>query len=358
MAAGSSVDPPSLLAAGERTLTLALAPPTVGMSCEVSYHGADAGPDEAWATFVTSAVAVKKKGFTPSTSYVFRLRVRSADATADSEWSPYSAQSSAFRTAAVGDEAKALARPPSLRCAEAEALTWTWPSVDGAQSYSLEWSALPLAGSWTAVSSALTRCAVRKKNLTPGGKPYAIRVRAAFDGGALGPWSAPSAAACTLRVAQPFKNLLGAGRALVSSAREAVHIDALGAQPSKRKLVALYFSAHWCPPCRAFTPRLAAQFASLKQTCADVELDVVFVSLDRSESAFAEYLAEQRRAAGSANGWFALPWAAASTREKAASFFKVEGIPRLIVFNSAGGIVSSSTQAEALTPAQLRTWSG
>ena len=349
-------DPLSLLAAGETTLTLALAPPTAGMSCEVSYRAADAGADEAWATFATSAAAVKKKGFAPESSYVFRMRVRAADATAESEWSPYSAHCE-FSTVSVGDEAKALSRPPTLRCAEAEALTWTWPAVEGAQSYSLEWSALPLAGSWTEVSSALTRCAVRKKNLTPGGKSYAIRVRAAFDGGALGPWSAPSAAACTLRVAQPFKNLLGAGRALVSSAREAVHIDALGAQPSKRKLVALYFSAHWCPPCRAFTPRLAAQFAALKQTCTDVELDVVFVSLDRSESAFAKYLAEQRRAAGTARGWFALPWAAASTREKAASFFRVEGIPRLIVFNSTGTIVSSSTQAEALTPAQLRAWS-
>ena len=26
----------------------------------------------------------------------------------------------------------------------------------------------------------------------------------------------------------------------------------------KGKLVGIYFSAHWCPPCRAFTPRLVA----------------------------------------------------------------------------------------------------
>ena len=25
---------------------------------------------------------------------------------------------------------------------------------------------------------------------------------------------------------------------------------------SKKKLIGLYFSAHWCPPCRAFTPEL------------------------------------------------------------------------------------------------------
>merc|ERR1712224_750716 len=45
---------------------------------------------------------------------------------------------------------------------------------------------------------------------------------------------------------------------------------------SGRRAVLVYFSAHWCPPCRGFTPVLSKAYSAYDQ--GDVE--VVFVSSD------------------------------------------------------------------------------
>ena len=56
--------------------------------------------------------------------------------------------------------------------------------------------------------------------------------------------------------------------------------------------VGIYFSAHWCPPCRGFTPALVSFYNSLKRSraaAAEPELEVVFVSGDRDIGAFRGY---------------------------------------------------------------------
>jgi nucleoredoxin len=52
----------------------------------------------------------------------------------------------------------------------------------------------------------------------------------------------------------------------------------------KDKHVALYFSAHWCPPCQRFTPELAETYKAIKAARDDFEL--VFVSGDRNAAQF------------------------------------------------------------------------
>ena len=64
-------------------------------------------------------------------------------------------------------------------------------------------------------------------------------------------------------------------------------------------VVGLYFSAHWCPPCKGFTPELAKKYAAIKE--AGKKFEIVFVSSDRDEGAFKEYFAEMP--------WLALPYA-------------------------------------------------
>lgn len=60
----------------------------------------------------------------------------------------------------------------------------------------------------------------------------------------------------------------------------------------------LYFSAHWCPPCKAFTPQLA----EIYKTCLDKgqSLEIIFISSDRSENDFDEYYKEMP--------WTAIPY--------------------------------------------------
>uniref|UniRef100_A0A7E4W720 Thioredoxin domain-containing protein n=1 Tax=Panagrellus redivivus TaxID=6233 RepID=A0A7E4W720_PANRE len=55
----------------------------------------------------------------------------------------------------------------------------------------------------------------------------------------------------------------------------------------KDKVVAIYFSAGWCPPCRAFTPKLKKFYEALKE--ANQNFEVVFISRDRSAEDLVEY---------------------------------------------------------------------
>lgn len=53
----------------------------------------------------------------------------------------------------------------------------------------------------------------------------------------------------------------------------------------KNKIVGLYFSAHWCPPCRQFTPILKDFYEGLKEEL----FELIFVTSDRSKEQYLEY---------------------------------------------------------------------
>jgi len=84
-------------------------------------------------------------------------------------------------------------------------------------------------------------------------------------------------------------------------------------------MVSLYFSAHWCPPCRKFTPNLASVY---KRIAAEKKWEVIFVSSDRDQEAFDEYFGEQP--------WKALKYANRDLKATLSGKFGVQGIPTLI----------------------------
>jgi nucleoredoxin len=52
------------------------------------------------------------------------------------------------------------------------------------------------------------------------------------------------------------------------------------------KKLGIYFSAHWCPPCKGFTPILADFYNKFHQ---EKNFEIVFVSGDEDEGEFVEY---------------------------------------------------------------------
>ena len=54
---------------------------------------------------------------------------------------------------------------------------------------------------------------------------------------------------------------------------------------SKYDIVLLYFSAHWCPPCREFTPKLKSLYEKLPKGA----VKIIFVSRDRSKEEYTSY---------------------------------------------------------------------
>jgi len=108
-------------------------------------------------------------------------------------------------------------------------------------------------------------------------------------------------------------------------------VDSAGAPaslPADTTHVALYFSAHWCPPCRRFTPQLAARAGELRDSGA--KLAIVFVSGDEDEDKMKAYHSEEMPA------FLAVPFADEKRREALNSACGVNGIPSLLLCSAPG----------------------
>ena len=118
-------------------------------------------------------------------------------------------------------------------------------------------------------------------------------------------------------------------------------VDAQGkpVDPStlKGKTIGLYFSAHWCGPCKAFTPKLVEFRNKIAK-----DFEVVFISSDRDEAALFNYMKE------SGMTWPALPFNS-DKKEELSKLFQVRGIPSLVVLNDKGVLVSTTARNDVAT---------
>lgn len=99
------------------------------------------------------------------------------------------------------------------------------------------------------------------------------------------------------------------------------------------KIILLYFSAHWCPPCRAFLPRLIQAYHEIKAKTDAFE--VVFISSDRDQNSFDEFF--------STMPWLALPFGD-ERKGSLSRVFKVHGIPMLVAIGPTGKTVTTEAR--------------
>jgi nucleoredoxin len=102
---------------------------------------------------------------------------------------------------------------------------------------------------------------------------------------------------------------------------------------ANKKLIAFYFSAHWCAPCRKFTPQLVDYYNRV--AAQHPEFEIVFYSLDKSPFAFETYMREANMP------WPAIDYAKVKGKEAIAKNAG-DGIPSLVLVDSAGNVISSS----------------
>ncbi|CAE7732318.1 nxn [Symbiodinium pilosum] len=109
-------------------------------------------------------------------------------------------------------------------------------------------------------------------------------------------------------------------------------------------VVALYFSAHWCPPCRGFTPLLKKFYETL-QSLGEQSLKIIFVSSDRSEKDMWQYMYESH------GDWLALKYDCTELKDRLSRQFQVSGIPQLIVLDSLGRQAVRDARGEVMAAA-------
>jgi nucleoredoxin len=100
-----------------------------------------------------------------------------------------------------------------------------------------------------------------------------------------------------------------------------------------KKIYGLYFSAHWCLPCRKFTPQLVEYYNRIARD--HPEFEIIFISADRSADAMAGYMRDT-----------GMPWAAVDYAKvpslTALNKYAGNGIPDLVIIDRAGKVLADS----------------
>ena len=126
---------------------------------------------------------------------------------------------------------------------------------------------------------------------------------------------------------------------LLDAEGDKASVDVLAGKP----VIGIYFSAHWCPPCRMFTPKLVEYHKANKDN-----FEVVFVSSDRDEGAQFKYMEEAK-----------MPWYTVKHRSAAANAlvekYGIRGIPTLVLVDARGEKITQDGRSKVMEGVPAKT---
>lgn len=278
----------------------------------------------------------RKRNLTPDTQYLFRV----AAVALEEEGRSWLTHEEPFTCLSTEQDEKSMAAPKVSDAGSNQALRISWNNTEGDSSggYELQMRENQGGEEWKIIAPSLSGTEVKKKNLTSKWG-YQFRVRpASSDDEAFSPPSEAVAAKGLSQGIQRFFNSLDDGTLLRSGQQQqpVPLADALGG----KEFVLLYASAHWCPPCRQFTPMLANWYKLNKK-----QAEIVFLSCDHDANGFKSYFASH-------------PWMAVDydddARENLMGAIRVKGIPRLVVLSGKTGKIIVDNAVGS--PLDLNTW--
>ena len=112
-------------------------------------------------------------------------------------------------------------------------------------------------------------------------------------------------------------------------------------------IIGVYFSAHWCGPCRAFTPRLAQFYKNVNSEKKQIE--IIFNSSDQDLEGFKGYFGTMP--------WIATPFES-NEKSQIDEACGINSIPQLIIFDNKGHVLDDNGRrtVESQGVEAINTW--
>ena len=293
-----------------------------------------AAQETAWTSLskTLKSNSVKKKNLSQGVGYQFRCRLVGN----------YNSFSNSSDTYYLRDSTKMkYIAPPTLVKVDGNCCTISYAEVEGVSGYKIRYRREDCYDDWVTIDKVVSGCSITKKNLVNGAS-YLFSVAPITENINEFTWS--MATSIKIHSLAPFLSQILPSELYQNSSLSTVKSKEF----LTNKIVLLYFSAHWCGPCRQYTPALAQFYNNIKRAQLGHEVEIIFCSCDNSNEEFLSYYK-------ASHPWLAVQYDAPA-REELAGRFKVTGIPRCLVLNPTGKVIVDNLVGVNLDISLINSW--